>query len=287
MKYCFVILHYLFDDITIKCIESIISNYSSYQYDIVVVNNDLDLRANKLRTIYRNNKRINIISTNEQMSFSIANNIGYAYAKKLVPDYIIMANNDIEFIDVDFLNTIDNLYNKHKYLLLGPNILDKKGKSTSPLSIGKPSILDMFENICKIAIKNTILYDTIAKLFHFISKRSISVLEKGNINGELLNENEFDVVLLGACLIYSKKFINKYNNAFYPMKNFYGEERILKLILDNNNEISMYSPQLFVFHNYGLTTKKVIKKLDRFKKKNNISSMFTYMVLYLRKETKI
>ena len=68
-----------------------------------------------------------------------------------------------------------------------------------------------------------------------------------------------DIQLHGACLIFSKNYINKYD-GLYEKTFMYGEESILKYIVDKNNMSMVYIDELMVYHKEGSSTDSIYGK---------------------------
>ena len=62
------------------------------------------------------NDKIHFIESGENLGFAKGNNIGFHYAKyELHSDIIILANNDLIFEQVDFMDQIEKVNDRESY----------------------------------------------------------------------------------------------------------------------------------------------------------------------------
>lgn len=290
MKYCFLILHYVCEDDTIECINSIKSLYYGFDYEIVVVDNFSPNGSGKnLKLKYSNIKNVHIILNDKNYGFSKGNNIGYLYCKRRFnPDYIIAINNDILFNDVSFLKKIQLLYEKNYFDVLGPDVINLNAEHTNPIYNSLPSLEQLKKLKFKIQIrstynlvKNNKIYKKTMALWH---KKNEPVILTNNKAPKYTMYSE-NAVISGCCIIYSKLYINNYDYAFYPMNSMYFEEIILKKILLDDNRKMIYSPLLSVIHKGQVSTNTNCSKKDKRKKektrnKTMVDSLNTYIKLF-------
>ena len=126
-KFAFVILHYLTYEDTCNCVDSIEDHCKKFNYDIIIVDNGSNnTSGEKLLDKYKNNSKIKIIISKENIGFAKGNNLGFEYAKtNLNPDFIILANNDTMLINDYFCSEIIKEYNISNFAVLGPKIILK------------------------------------------------------------------------------------------------------------------------------------------------------------------
>lgn len=287
MKYCFVVLHYLAEDDTYECIDSILKLYSKYDFNIVIVdNNSPDGSGERIKDKYKNDERITVLLEKKNNGFSKGNNIGYLYCKEnLNPDYIIDTNNDVVYIDNNFLDTIDKLYKEKNFDVLGPDVLDPyTNESMSPI-FDRAFSLDEIKTIQRnlliepyiSKIKDTKLFNKAMDIFH-----SVKEVNDIQINDDFAFETTQGVIE-GSTVIFSKKYIDKHDYAFYPMDSLYFEETILRRLLDKEGGIMLYSPSLKIHHKNSKSTKNSTNetKVKReFIRKNQIESIKTLLKIY-------
>ena len=269
--FSFIILHYNNIEDTIKCLDKINSIKNDNTNIIVVDNHTLSDIEKKL--IKKFTKDILILDKN--YGFAKANNKGILYAKKKYNSkYYIVINNDVFIDQKDFLNIIDEDYKKYKFDMLGPKISSPSKESVNPFPVIKTKEqiekeINKANKLIKI-YKSSILYfllNVYLKLKYLFKK-----IERP-VNGSKLEKK---VALHGCALIFSNEYIKKYD---YPLYNntylFHEEEFLYKRVVDDNL-VSIYDPNLCVFHKEGSSLKKNIKseRLSKlFKEKERIKSL--------------
>ena len=277
MKYSFVILHYKNTQETIKCINSILS-YEEEVSIVVIDNGSCDGSGQYLKKLY-SETLVNFIILNKKRGFSEANNIGCRYIIKVNnPDFLIVCNNDVQFTDKYMLNKIEDIYIQEGFGVLGPDIYNKKLKEhQSPFRL---------EYATANLINKEIQYYKRKKLFLPLEHLGIRIINKIpliNKASRILNfyriknqhrkfkcfQKQKNVVLYGACLIFSKEYFKKYSSVFYPETFFYCEEDILFLRCLKDNILICYDPGIQVTHTnkastyYGNRFKQELWRLDR------------------------
>ena len=281
-KVCFVILHYKTIDDTIKCIESILGLNLCNTVILVIDNGSGDGTGNKLKSMYKDNKNIRIEVIEKNLGFSKGNNYGYTIAKKYNPDYMIVCNNDIVFLQDNLIELIERIYNKHFFGVLGPDIYIPEYEFHSnpiadrPISIKELRILKEKKIHQLKNIKWTCFCDTISGIFADIKRTIKHVIGFQRAYGGAKN----NVLLQGACYILSQRFISVFDELFFPMDSFYFEEYFLYQKCEKNNIMMRYDPALAVIHTGSSATKKTLKSKIQKKKfvlENQIRSIELYI----------
>lgn len=278
MKIAFLILHYNTIHDTIKCVESIQKNVNNKQYYIVIVDNKSPNDSGKiLLNKYNGIKNIKVILNEKNMGFAKGNNIGFKYIKENYKvDFIAMINSDTYLLNNNFFDIIINEYNSSGFAVLGPKILLPNNQINSvqkKLITAKQLKNKMLRmKIMYYASKFYLMfvYEFLKKLFIiFRSKSAIGLSVNYSDDVNIRQEN---VVLHGAFLIFSKKYIEKFdgldNRTF-----MYMEEKLLAARLKKEGMLSVYNPELVIFHNEDSATNSIMKTP---RKKN----MFVYKNAY-------
>lgn len=288
----FLILHYKVTDVTFRCIESINSLIldENLLYIFVVDNCSNDGSGEFLRDIYCSYKNIEFIILSESTGFSNANNIGYKYIKdKYELDFLVVANNDIEFIQKEFINKIQYIYNKEHFFVLGPDIyIPKRNMHENPHYVEYrkketvEKMLNSMERRIKRQIGKSIITDYIqsTKIYNFYKKNIFKHTKRYKQNLKFTSKNHREITLSGACLIFSKNFLMANEKIFWPETQFYWEEEILRHKCLLNGWHCLYNPSLKVIHDEGAATLHSYKNLvDRRMKKIqlNIDSANIYL----------
>lgn len=184
-------------------------------------------------------------------------------------------NNDVYIDDANFLNIIEKDYKKYSFDMMGPYISSPSKESVNPFPVIK-DIESLNKEIlrCKKLIKiysNPIMYfllQVVLKIKHAIRKPNIPT------NGdEILLKSP----LHGCCIIFSDNYLKKYKYPFYNETFLFHEEEFLYQRVINDKLVSLYDPELKVFHKEGSSINKSNKKerLSKlFREKTRLKSLY-------------
>lgn len=251
----FIILHYKSIKDTLECIDSIEKLKLSNSRIIVVDNGSLDSSTETLRILQ---DKIDIVFNDRNYGYAKGNNIGIKYAKrKYDPKFYVVINNDII---INQQNMVDEIYRMHElydFDVLGPKIITRNKINQNPnyliLSKTKDIITHLLKlNIISILIKVN-LYDSLKKI-----KRNCEV--KNNINNE--DKILIDVPLHGSALIFSDRYVARYDEPFDESTFLYGEEEFLYYRKVRDNLKFVYTPYIKVFHKEDATLNELFKDCD-------------------------
>lgn len=249
--YSFIILHYNNMAETVKCLQYLKKIDNDDINIIVVDNNTLSSKEEEVLKEYTND----ILKLDKNYGFAKANNKGVKYAlKKYNSKYYIVMNNDVFISQSNFIDIIDGDYHKYHFDVLGPMIDSPIGESVNPFHAYKTTKEVIYEiNKCKklLYIYNSkylyFLLNVFLKIKHLIKK-----CEKVK-NGDIIEKN---VALHGCCLVFSSKYVKKYKDVFYNETFLFHEEEFLYQRIIRDNLISVYDPNLKVYHKEGSSIKK-------------------------------
>ena len=297
-KVGFVILHYNDFEVTSKCIDSIMELDESNRIKIVVVDNNSKNRSGvQLKEKYAKYKEtVSVLLLEKNYGFSKANNIGYEYllAHSEEFKFIIIANNDIIFCQKNLIPLLERQYQEEKFYLAGPDVWAVyQKKHQNPLS-DHPRSKQEIESWIALNKKKLrfVEVETVMRwIWTKVNNTRIYEIYRKNVQKNTCTQyirNYADkvenVVLTGACLIFSKKFIKENKKPFEPETFFYHEEDILTSKCLNNKWKIIYLPDLHVEHLEGVVTKqKGYYKRMKFRYKNFINSGQIYLD-YLNKQ---
>lgn len=267
----FVILHYNVINETAACVESIVRNIDTEDYDIVIVDNQSpNHTGTKLLEMYRGQARIKVILNDENLGFARGNNIGYRYAvEKLHCSFVCILNNDTLLIQDDFFSVIQKEYEKSAFGVMGPKILLKDGQ-VNFLYYRFPE-LQHFENELRHhkrdywQMKWRLNYPAVAcrlagnKIRRLLGREKESEYRKYQLFTQLDTRRE-DVILHGCCLVFSPKYIEVYREAFNPKTFLYKEEELLYLRCRRAGLKMVYNPMLKIRHLEDMATNSQNRK---------------------------
>jgi len=266
MKMVFVILNYNTFTETVECINSIERKIDIEEYMIIIVDNgSKDDSAKKLKATYCESTKVELIETHENLGFARGNNVGIKYANEhYEPDFMVVLNSDTELIQNDLYKKVSHEYENSGFVLLGPLILLADGRCDNsphyPPTIEHVSQeLKDFEREKKIIA--TGLYRPYCGIRYFKNLFEYKVMRKKqpihrNMDFHLYQQQ---VVLQGCFVIFSKKAFD-YVDGFMPDTFLYYEEPILYLELMKHNLVTVYDPEICIYHKDGRATGTVSKK---------------------------
>lgn len=260
----FVVLHYLAEDITEKCVDSIFNNVDGNKRVIIVDNYSPNDSYQRLVKYYIKNNSVDIIKSEYNGGFAYGNNIGYKYAKKnFNPEFIIVMNNDMEIHQKNFMGLILKSYNENKFAILGPDIYSVKYKyHQNPQSMKNFTINKLKKKRLLLLIKNKIkaIYWVRWKIFgRFRVEKGATYSDKPY--KENIVEN---VPLHGSFYVFSKKFIDEKDACFDEGTFMYLESYILAFNAMLDKMKMIYDPRLKVIHYEDMATDRAVT--DRYKK---------------------
>jgi GT2 family glycosyltransferase len=271
-KVCFLILHYQTIEDTKECINSILANIEYENYNIIVVDNGSpNGTGKKLVELYKNNPKVKIIISENNLGFARGNNLGFKYIKNnFNADFIVMINNDTIMQDQNFIKKIIEEYEREPYHILGPKIISLVNqKNQNPMPVTQKSIKEVKRNIFKLRI---LLLSNYLRLEGFLRKIKETLIKK--VESDDLNQVN-DYMLHGSCLVFSKDYIKKYD-GLYDRTFLYGEENILYFISKRDNLKMRYSENAFIYHKEDSATNSVLKagnQKRRFFYKHSLNSL--------------
>ncbi|MCM1174345.1 MAG: glycosyltransferase [Blautia sp.] len=260
VRYCFVILHYNAIEETEKCIESIQRMENQDEIAIVIVDNaSPNGTGRQLAVKYGDEKTIYILLRESNDGFSRGNNDGCQYAvDKWNPSFLIVANNDVEFIQPDFTKRIEEEYQKSRFDILGPDIFNPETRiHQSPMSIEPPDK----KRINKTIVLNWCMI-ALYPLMHPVMKKYFQKAESKGVETNYRNYQE-NICLMGACLIYAQKYIKVRRKIFEPETRFFYEENIQTLWCRRHGKKMVYQPELKVWHMEGRATETIANEKER------------------------
>ena len=283
LRMAYVILHYNCIDETRKCIRSIQNTEAFSESIIVVVDNASPNGTGKvLAEEYASESGIKVILNRENAGFSRGNNLGYRYVRENYDaDFVTICNNDVVFPSADYVALVEKAYAEKPFEVLGPDILQTTlNIHQSPLGQSAPD---------EETVSRTIRLNQLAKRFFplfwlVFGRGEIKKLNSrtGSIGWDVPAQ---DVPLMGACLVFSRSYIEQREKAFEPETFLYYEEYLLWLYCKRHHCTMVYRPEIRVLHNEGVATSSESRSArERYRKGvHNILDAATIYLEELRK----
>lgn len=268
----FIILHYNSYEATKVCVDSILGLDKQECVKVIVIDNSSANDSYKKLCETYSGTKVELLQTEYNCGFSAANNIAYEYCKKKYDcDFVIFANNDLEFIQKDFVKRIYEEYQNSKFAVLGPDIYN-------PIIDTHQSPISYEMQRSKSQVKKTIIFNRLALTFFDLYYMFFGKSRNGKPEIKDAGVYQENVIPLGACLVISKKLLKKKSVVFSPETFFYYEEYILADWCLKNNEKMVYQPAIKVKHYHGMATKTVgnAKQSELFRMKNIYNSSKIY-----------
>lgn len=283
---CFVILHYMVSEETISSVNSILKNIHGNKKIIVVDNFSPNKSGNVVEEYFKNNDCVDVIYASDNLGFAKGNNLGYRYAKeKYNPDFMVVMNNDVEIYQENFYEQIIDIYNKEQFYILSPDIYSTfSNVHQSPKRLKSYSYDEIIKMYKKFRFKSKSKIIIPIKCF----LKEIKILKKIMQNLKFRNKKidydkiYYNIPLHGACFIFSKKFIEKRENAFFSETFMYFESEILDYECNRDNFKTIYYPQIKVKHHHSISSsisKKSEIKRERFVNKCMVESLDKFIKL--------
>lgn len=246
-----VILHYETVKDTMECIESINKNIKDNDVYIIVVDNGSKTgKLDALESNYANYDRMVFIRSDVNLGYAKGNNIGYKYAKEqLNCELIILANNDLYFEDENFIKNLRKHYLTDKFDVAGPKIISiMDGNNQNPVA----RIFSSVRDVKKMKYKFYLLY-----MLTYLNMDTKIIRDNDYIHRDKLDKEDFQ--LHGSCVILGNNYVKKFP-GLCDKTFMYGEESILKYVVDSKKLSMKYFDDVIVEHKEATTTKVVFGK---------------------------
>ncbi len=256
MNYAFVILHYNNIHDTKQAVSSILKlqTKENDSYEIVIVDNHSPNQSGEeLKHIYEKMSRVTVVLNDKNIGFARGNNVGYEYARNVLhASCIIAMNNDIMIPDRFFLCKIEKYLNDAE--IIAPDIVGKKGTHQNPFR--KTKITDReLEKIYSYFTRVSKIYKLPAAGHLLAAALDVKgiVFPKKKCREKNICRN---IVPHGACIVYTRRWIEKEEIAFVPKTFMYFEEDILMEYIINRQYATLYCPELAVVHKEDASAKE-------------------------------
>ncbi len=286
----FVVLHYLAAPVTEQCVSFLLALGGDHPV-VIADNASPDGSVSFLRQRFGNERRVSIISNDHNEGYAGGINAGCRFLTgHFDPDLVVALNNDVFIKDPLFLEKAAACYVEAPFGVLGPDVFcPASGAHQSPPHVLPPDLrkLAEIERDCAerarlmpagYALKRASSYAARLKGSVRSGLRAVkhSLTARGQVNaseslaaaGRLPAESRVsglherpasNVVLHGACLIFSKPFLAARGYALDPGTFLYMEEDILAYECLRDGWTTRYEPSLRVEHLEDASTKASVR----------------------------
>lgn len=277
MVITYVILHYMAFRDTIECADSILNSTcdSEHKTRIVIVDNgSTNDSYNILTEKYLNNDIVSVLHSESNLGFARGNNLGFVFAKKTYnSDFIVLLNNDTLISQSNINELIVKKYKENGYYVLGPDIVTIDGYHQNPISDREWSKSKLICERIKKRVRILLYLLHLEKIAITLQKN-----KKDYLRIEAEKQDIKDIMLHGACMIFSKPYIDIFD-GLDDRTFLYMEEDILHLYAKKYEFLMMYTSEIRILHKEDVSTNMSIsntREKEIFYCKNIINSSKVY-----------
>lgn len=171
--------------------------------------------------------------------------------KKKYPDWLIICNNDVEFISEKFFNELSKL-EKDKYSVVGPKIINQRGKDLNPFMVKPYSKFEKF--YWKLFFKSY-YFSKLLIFFSFLKNKFFN--SKKKLKNQIKHKKVYAVH--GSAIIFSNNFFKKKGILDNNFK-LYAEEITTAEIAKKIGCSIFYVPELRLYHAEHSSINRINKK---------------------------
>lgn len=228
-----VILNYNTYELTISLIKNIQTTLEYPNFEIIVVDNASKNDSAEFLSSEALIMKYTFIRCKENGGYAKGNNVGIKKAIEIGCEYVLITNNDIEFINSSTLDRLIDTINKAKNIgVVTPALISKDNLPDPPIYFTKPSFWDLTFG-SYIFHRRRYLQSTDTNYPIYAPRGSCMLMKCSDIlEIDFLDENTF----------------------------LYFEEPILAERLKRVNKISYFCGEIKVIHNHGKTISSNLKQ---------------------------
>lgn len=270
MRFGFVVLHYLVDDATRACVESIRRHCAGSDYRIVVVDND---SANgsweRLCAHYRDAEDVTLVHNDANEGFARGNNVGYRVCReRLGCGFITCMNNDAQIDCDDFMALCEEDWREDGCAVIGPDIISgKDGSHQNP-------VRSVYDSRAKVeAMRTHIKRNLFLLRWHLMGpyqgvkrlmKRAPAAKAPRQAGTSAPSVPPAGTYKLhGSCLVFTPAFTERFDEPFDPGTFLYLEEDILYMRCRQAGLAMRYDPRIRVRHAEDVSTDSMVRHDER------------------------
>ena len=288
MDIAFVILHYMTDEDTISCINSIVGKVDTDDYMIIVVDNaSHNGSVERIREATLNDPHVMLKENQTNLGFARGLNSGIEEARKENARFVACINNDTLLISNNIVATLEHKYKENSPAIIGPMIVSGDNIcDINPIRNNFRSLEEADRVIKKDQMKFRLSQFHLIPLYNsFVKFKNRN--KKHVVRHEFLTD-KIDYQLHGCFLIFTPSYFTKFD-GFDPRTFLYGEESILYLHTLKNGLHTLYTPEIVIYHKEDSSTHKALPNSNdrvRITCKSAVESVSLYKEIYREYEKK-
>ena len=276
-EFGFVVLHYLADEMTVRCTEALLALPGPVRV-VIVDNASPDGSGKRLQEHFAGREAVTVLLNARNEGFARGNNVGYAYLREHFScSFIAVINNDVLIRDKDFPAKVEAIYRSTPFAVLGPDIVNPAtGEHQNPGHLKGFTREEVQERLVRYQENlrhfrwNRFKWN-LKQLFRPAPAKPAPVFMKEPMEG---------VVLHGACYVFSKDFIGLREQCFNPGTFLYFEEEILHCECLQQGLILRYDPSIRVEHLEDVATDRAFRtpaRKEEMKLRESVRSMKVFL----------
>ncbi len=282
MKFAYVVLHYRTYDLTVDCVSNL-ARIAPQSPVVVVDNGSGDGSGERLRDFFISADSVHVLLSPSNLGFASGNNLGYAYAcEHFDPDFVVVMNNDVMISQPDFEQLMADFMSAEGVDVCGPDILTPDGGHQNPLLTEPFSSFRIFK---QMAIDSVRLLCLRLGIFQKRILGTYSSVSSSYHRKEAVVTRAISCIPHGACLVFSRRYIDRMPYAFEPVTFLFCEEMILHDLCRHMDFRTAVCPEARVLHLGGKSTMADAGQRQRqiFKISQTLRSMWSLLKLRMFK----
>lgn len=254
----FVMLHYLVEEETRACADSILANVAGEKEIVIVDNASPNDSYQKLCAYYAGVPSVHLLRNETNAGYAAGINLGYRYAREKADcEFIVCMNNDMEIIQKDFSEKIRKAWEETGFAVLGPDIWSTSAhRHQNPEKTRIRTVEDVEEQIRevrRVQSRRWLLKLKGAARRHPLI-RELYYRRRGQEEQTGRTERVPGAMLHGSCLVFSGSFIQSRDYALNPGTEFYCEAQILDYECWRDGMLTLYDPGVQIRHHEDAAT---------------------------------
>lgn len=260
-----ICMNYFNEEDTVAYVRSLFTqNYSSALRVLIVDNSTIEPPNTKLQSLQKESTQIRVLYPKKNLGYlgGAAWGLEVFLANQDLPDWVIVSNTDIEFLNKNFFQRLFDFYPNGFNGVVAPSILSGlTGCNQNPFMENRPTKYRMhFLKWIFMTYPTLVFYQFLAIIKSFIKKN------RAMKRNDIIQQPITIYAPHGSFILFNKNFFLQGGNLDYEVFLF-GEEIFIAETVKKQNLKIQFDPRLVVLHNEHATTGMIKnKKMARFMK---------------------